>query len=301
MANILFRDPNVTVLQSALFRMNTTVVHTDDVVMVFDPGILPEEIRAIQQLVEEKRGDKPLYLLFTHSDFDHILGFRAFSPNRVFMTEAMANHPRKEELLEEALTFDEQYYLQRNYQVEYPVGNFLVYQDGVQFRVGQTKMSIYLMPGHTIDSMMVIIWQLGLLIAGDYLSDLEFPIITDSSMAYEATLLKLNTIHDKNWFTRVVPGHGSMVFDMDGWMNRQQQGLAYLYALRESISTGVPFDEDSLWSRYPNQRGLQHYHHDNMALMRREYEQGLWTWNPELLNIGRHEPEEQGRESISDE
>ncbi|MFZ4635675.1 MAG: MBL fold metallo-hydrolase [Saprospiraceae bacterium] len=291
MANILFRDPNITVFQSALYQMNTTVIHTDDVVMVIDPGILPQEVKAIQQLVYEKRGDKPLYLFFTHSDFDHILGYRAFSPNRTFMTEAMANNPQRDALLAEAKAFDERYYLRRHYPLEYPQGNFLVYKDGVQFRIGQTKLSIFLMPGHTADSMMVIIWQLGLLVAGDYLSDLEFPFITHSSVDYIESLLKLNDVHDRNWFTRVVPGHGSMTFDMESWMNRQQEGLAYIYALRESISTGVPLDEESIWSRYPMHQSLKPYHDENLALMRREFEQGLWTWDPEAMKQPERKPE----------
>lgn len=281
--SIIYRDPNVTVFQSALYQMNSVVVHTQDAVLVFDPGLLPDEVRAIHHLVQEKRRDKPLYLVFTHSDFDHIMAWRAFNPTRTFMTERMALSTRKEAVVREMELFDGQYYIDRPYPLVFPEGDFLVYRDDVQFRVGQTKMSIYLTPGHTDDSMMVVVWQLGLLIAGDYLSDLEFPIITDSSLAYETTLIKLNHMHDRNWFTKVVPGHGSMAFDLSNWVRRQQMGLAYIYAMRESISTGTPFDEESLYERYPRRGALESYHRNNLELMQREYEAGMWVWDPELL------------------
>jgi hydroxyacylglutathione hydrolase len=281
--SIIYRDPNITVFQSALYQMNSVVVHTQDAVLVFDPGLLPDEVRAIQHLVLEKRRDKPLYLVFTHSDFDHIMAWKAFGPTRTFMTERMALSTRKEAIVQEMKHFDEQYYIERPYPLVFPEGDFLVYRDEVQFRVGQTKMSIYLTPGHTDDSMMIVVWQLGLLMAGDYLSDLEFPIITDSSVAYEASLIKLNLMHDRNWFTRVVPGHGSMAFDLNTWVRRQQMGLAYIYAMRESISTGLPFDTEGLFERYPRRHALEAYHRANEDLMRREYEAGMWVWEPDLL------------------
>lgn len=41
MNTIIYRDPNVTVFQSVLFQTNTTVVQTNDLVLVVDPGWLP--------------------------------------------------------------------------------------------------------------------------------------------------------------------------------------------------------------------------------------------------------------------
>lgn len=280
MNKIIYRDPNITIFQSALFQTNSTVVKTEDSILVIDPAWLPEEVLAIRQFVDNLKGNRPVHLIFTHSDYDHIIGYKAFQADKVFMSKAMAENPHKEEALEKALEFDEQYYIERPYPLEYPQGDFLVYRDGVQYRQGQTKMTFYLTPGHTADSMMVIVWQLGLCIAGDYLCNVEFPFIYQSSIEYVKTLEKLPRIHDRNWFTRLVPGHGDPALSINDWLNRRTESLAYIFALRESIATGVQFDEASLWARYRFPRLQQKYHADNLALMTREYEQGLWTWDP---------------------
>jgi hydroxyacylglutathione hydrolase len=283
MNKIIYRDPNITIFQSALFQTNSTVIVTEDVVMVVDPAWLPEEITAIRQYVDSVRGKKSLFLIFTHSDYDHILGYRAFDADKVFISQAMADNPAKESIIEQILDFDEKFYINRPYPIEYPEGQFFVFKDGVQFRHGQTKMTFYLAPGHTADSIMLVVWQLGLCIAGDYLSNVEFPFIYHSSVDYVHTLEKLPHIHDRNWFTRLIPGHGDPALSINDWLNRRTESLAYIYALRESIATNVPFDESSLWSRYRYPRLQQKFHADNVALMIREYEAGLWTWDPDFM------------------
>lgn len=282
MSKIIYRDPSVTIFQSALFQTNSTVVLTPDCVLVVDPAWLPEEVLDIRNYVESIRGERPIFLIFTHSDYDHILGYGAFEAERVFVSKAMENNPDKAGRIEQVLDFDDKFYVQRPYPIEYPVGNFVVFRDGVQFKQGNTKLTFYLTPGHTADSMMVIVWQLGLCIAGDYLSNVEFPFIEYSSIAYEATLEKLLLIHDRNWFTRLIPGHGDPALTIDEWLHRRIESLAYIYALRESIATGIPFDDSSLWSRYRFPRLQQAFHESNVALMTREYGAGLWKWDPEL-------------------
>ncbi len=282
MQKIIYRDPQVTIFQSALFQTNSTVVLTDDVVLVADPAWLPDEVEGIRNYVESIRGKRPVYLIFTHSDYDHIIGYKAFKADKVFMSKAMADNPDWEKSVAQAQQFDQEYYIDRPYPIEYPQGDFFVFRDGVQFRHGQTKMTFYLAPGHTADSMMVIVWQLGLCLAGDYLSNVEFPFIYHSSVEYEKTLEKMPHIHDRNWFTRLVPGHGDPALTIDEWLRRRTEGLAYIYALRESISTGIPFDESSLWSRFRFPLLQRKYHLANVALMTREYEQGLWTWDPDF-------------------
>ncbi|MCB0524041.1 MAG: MBL fold metallo-hydrolase [Lewinellaceae bacterium] len=290
--NIIYKDHNITIFQSVLFQTNSTVVETEDVVLVVDPAWLPDEVMTIKHYVDSVKGGKELFLVFTHSDYDHIIGYKAFSPDKVFMSKAMEDNPNKEVVIEQALSFDEKFYINRPYPIEYPSADFTVFRDGVQFKHGQTKMTFYLTPGHTADSMMLVIWQIGLCIAGDYLCNVEFPFIYHSSIDYEETLEKLPSIHDKNWFTRLIPGHGDPALSIDDWLHRRTESLAYIYALRESISTGIPFDETSLWERYDYPR-LQHkYHLDNLKLMTREFEEGLWKWDADLSVSVLNKPDE---------
>jgi hydroxyacylglutathione hydrolase len=149
MSKIIYRDPFITIFQSALYQTNSTVITTDEAVIVVDPALLPEEVIAIKRFVEEVRGKRQLYLIFTHGDYDHIVGYGAFKPDRVFMSKAMADYADKEARLERVLEFDNQLYLERSHPILYPEGTFFVYRDGVQYRNGNTKMTFYLAPGHT--------------------------------------------------------------------------------------------------------------------------------------------------------
>ncbi|HMX41705.1 MAG TPA: MBL fold metallo-hydrolase [Saprospiraceae bacterium] len=281
MSKIVYRDPNITVFQSTLFKTNTTVVRTEEVIIVFDPCWLPDEVMHIRHYVDSIREERQLYLVFTHSDYDHIIGYRAFQPDKVFTSKAMAENPLWEQSVEQAIEFDHKFYIDRPYPIEYPKGDFTVNRDGVQYRNGNTKMSFYLTPGHTADSMMIVVWQLGLCIAGDYLSNVEFPFIGQSSVEYLKTLDKLPHIHDRNWFTRLVPGHGTLTLTIGEWLRRRTESLAYIYALRESIARQVEFDESALWHRYRYPKLQRQYHLENTALLTREYEQGLWEWDAE--------------------
>ncbi len=283
MSNIYFRDPNVTIFRSALFQTNSTVIKTDDVVLIVDPAWLPDEVLQIRDYVEYIRGDRAVFLIFTHSDYDHIIGYRAFKPDKVFMSEAMADNPNKEAIVEQMREFDQKYYIKRPYPLEYPEADFKVYRDGVQYRHNGTKFSFYLTPGHTADSMMLVVWQLGLCLAGDYLSNLEFPFIYHDSVAYEQTLEKLPRIHDRNWFTRLIPGHGDPALTIADWLRRRTESLSYIYALRESIARDIPFDANALWSRFEFPLLQLQYHENNLKLMRSEYERGHWEWNPDAV------------------
>lgn len=292
MNNIVYKDRHVTVFQSALFQTNSTVVEMEDLVLVVDPAWLPDEVMAISNYVNKIRGKRELFLVFTHSDYDHIIGCGAFRPDKVFMSKAMAENPEKELRLEEALEFDDQYYIKRPYPLVYPEADFTIFRDAVQYRHHSTKMTFYLTPGHTADSMMVVVWQIGLCIAGDYLSDVEFPVIAHSSVEYENSLNKLLAIHDRNWFTRLIPGHGNLSLSINDWLQRRTESLSYIYALRESIATGVSMDETGLWDRYHFPMSQKKVHADNIELMAREYGQGLWSWHPaENEKIRQEDPE----------
>lgn len=280
MNNIVYKDRHVTVFQSALFQTNSTVVEMEDLVLVVDPAWLPDEVLAISNYVDKIKGKRELFLVFTHADYDHIIGYKAFRPDKVFMSKAMAENPERELRLEEAIEFDDKYYISRPYPLLYPEADYIIYRDAVQYRHHSTKMTFYLTPGHTADSMMVVVWQIGLCIAGDYLSDVEFPVISHSSVEYEASMNKLLAIHDRNWFTRLIPGHGNISLSINDWLQRRTESLSYIYALRESIVTGVPVDEDALWNRYHFPLSQRKVHADNIQLMTSEYEQGLWSWSP---------------------
>ena len=271
---IIYRDPNVTVFQSALFQTNSTVVETDDMILVVDPAWLPDEVMAIKNYVQDRRAGRPVWLFFTHSDYDHLIGYRAFPEAGVIASRNFIQNPNKAAVIEQILKFDESYYMERPYPIEYPEkADFEVWRDNVIFKLGDTRMTFFLAPGHTNDGLICVIWHIGLCLAGDYLCACEFPFIYHSSVEYEKTLEKMTKIHDRTWFVRLIPGHGDLAMSIQEWLARRNDGLAYIHALRESVRTGKPFNEKWLWEKYRFPRLQQKFHEDNLALVRREFDE----------------------------
>jgi len=62
------------IFKSALFQTNSTLFVSDKAILLVDPNWLPEEIKKIQEVISLYIEGRELYLLFTHSDYDHIIG-----------------------------------------------------------------------------------------------------------------------------------------------------------------------------------------------------------------------------------
>jgi hydroxyacylglutathione hydrolase len=169
---IQFKNEHVTVFQSSLYQTTSTVVETNDLILIIDPTWLPHEVENIQNYVVRIQNGRPLYLLFTHSDWDHVLGYHAFPDAITIGSKEMDNHPEKESILNQILEFDQRYYLNRSYEITFPKLDVLIDHDGQQLTIGETQLTFYKAPGHTPDGLFTIVETLGIFIAGDYQQDL---------------------------------------------------------------------------------------------------------------------------------
>jgi hydroxyacylglutathione hydrolase len=271
---ILYDSPQVRVFQSALFQTNSTVVTTDDLVLVVDPNWLPPEIAEIRQFVEtQSAGKKPVYLLFTHSDYDHIIGYHAFSDiaESVIASNNFVENAVKETTLQQIRDFDDEYYIERNYPIEYPSVSHVVSHDGQTLTVGATELTFFNAVGHNPDGIFTVVngqyW-----IAGDYLCGVEFPYIYHSSMEYEKTLRKTDKILKAFDIQLLVSGHGAPTTDKAVILQRQKDAFEYIDAVRESIRDNLFFDFDAYiqYKNYRFPRIMRKFHEGNLNLMRGE-------------------------------
>ena len=274
---IQFKNDSVTVFQSPLFQTTTSVIHTQDLLLIVDPNWLPEEIENIRQWAGScQKNSKPLYLLFTHSDYDHIIGYRAFPGAQVIASKAFAENPEKETILEQVKSWDEEYYVSRGYPIEYPDVDVMVHSDGQTLNIGNTTLTFYLAPGHNRDGIFTIVedknWQpaAAVWIAGDYLSNVEFPYLYYSSKEYEKTLSKVEFILEKHPVRLLIPGHGDATFRKADILQRKNESLEYIRNLRQCLQEGREFDENQLWTRYHFRRGMEKFHRENVNLMQKE-------------------------------
>ncbi len=272
---IKYQDERITVFESALYRTTSTVVRTDDLTLVVDPNWLPREVEDIQNFVQKIRGSAPLYLLFTHSDYDHIIGYKAFPDARVIVSEAFENNPEKSKSLEDVRRFDDEFYIRRNYEIEYPKGDIIVKNDAQVLQIGNTKMTFFLAPGHTPDGFFTIIEPLNVWIAGDYLSNEEFPFIGDSSLEYEKTLSKVDLIQERFDIKMLIPGHGDIAFDKNEIRKRKNENLDYILKLKVAVERGEDFDLEELWKKYHFPLSMAKIQEENLQLIKKEMGKSL--------------------------
>jgi hydroxyacylglutathione hydrolase len=271
---IIHQDKNTVVFQSALFQTNSTVVETEDLILVVDPNWLPIEIAQIQLhvIATQEATRKPIWLLFTHSDYDHIIGYHAFSDMTagVIASRAFVENLEQAAVLEQIKQFDDEYYIKRDYPIEYPSVSYIVETDGQVLEIGETKLTFFNAEGHNPDGIFTVVNNV--LIAGDYLCDVEFPYIYFSSWAYQNTLGKIESILQDFDIQLLISGHGNPTTEKSEILRRKEEALEYIGNVRGSIRAGQYFDFDKylMEKNFQFPRIMRRFHEGNLNIIRQE-------------------------------
>jgi hydroxyacylglutathione hydrolase len=270
---ILYKDNHVTVFKSALYQVNSVVVQTEDMVLIVDPAYLPEEIKEIREYAESLAINKPMYVLFTHSDFDHIPGYGSF-PNAAFIaSETFTRHPDPVGMVTIINTEDEKLYLKRPYTIEYPSINIVISMDEQKLTIGATELTFYLAPGHNRDGIFTVIEPLGILITGDYLSDLEFPFVYHSFQDYFNTLNKVVPIYQNHFIRLMIPGHGTVCDNRYAVIERIKESEQYLAIIMQerNVSNKTSIGAILALFGYSFPTFMEKMHNGNLNLLEKEF------------------------------
>ena len=252
-----FKSENLTVFQSVLYQTTSTVVKTKRAIILTDPNWLPHEIDEIKTYIQSIIEDRKLFIIYTHSDYDHIIAAGAFPSATTIASEAFVKRLDKEKVLEEIYQFDAQYYIERDYPIIYPIIDIVIKEDGQIVDLEGVACTFYLAPGHTADGLFTVVEPYGVLLAGDYLSDVEFPFIEDCK-SYKSTLEKAATIISEKRIQTLVPGHGQVTHDLIEIQKRLDDSMLYLNNLMMGIEQG-----EVLQNQYPFYKGLKEMHELN--------------------------------------
>ncbi|NUO00824.1 MAG: MBL fold metallo-hydrolase [Saprospiraceae bacterium] len=269
---IQYAAPGIRVFESALFQTTATVLDTPDLVLVVDPNWLPEEVMAIRRYVDDILDGRPVYVLFTHSDYDHIIGYGAFMEAKTIASEAFATETDQDAALARVKKWDQEYYIERDYPALYPQIDVVARQPGQAFALGKTRLIFFPAPGHNNDGLFTLATWEGrcIWLAGDYLSAVEFPFIYHSSEAYEQTLHLAAEILEQYQPELLVAGHGPATVSQKEMTQRISDALSYIQTMRQCIRENLPFPEEHLWQRYLFRKGQESFHQDNAVLMQKE-------------------------------
>jgi len=215
---------------SLLWQTQCAVLAADGAVLVVDPGFFEHEIAAARSLARRISRRTPL-LVLTHSDFDHIVGVAAFpeSPIAASAKWDAGNERRARATLRR---FDGEHYVERRHPLARAVRPSLSVEDG-QSLYGCTA---HLLAGHTRDGLCLFHPQSRALIVGDYLSDLEFPFIYVSALAYRASLAKLAGLCRELPVDVLVSQHGRPALGRAEIAQRLRESEGYLEALLDAAA-----------------------------------------------------------------
>lgn len=268
---IQYQDQQLIVFESALFRTTTTLLCAKDFILLVDPTWLPHEVKEIKRYVDALKGGKSLYLLFTHSDYDHIIAASAFPHATVIASKAFVENEQKESILNQIRDFDDEYYIKREYEIAYPKVDIVISRDKQQLIWGDATITFYLAPGHNADGIFTIIEPYGIWIAGDYLSNIEFPYIYHSIRQYEETLSKVDGILECHAINILIPGHGDITTSKAEIVKRQWDALDYISNLKYAVMQGTPFKFSDLSSdKYQFPKIMNKFHQANIDLAQKE-------------------------------
>jgi len=222
---------DVIVATSRVYQTACTLVRSEGEAFCIDSPVLPDELE-ILPAVAEQAGFTVVGLLSTHADWDHLLGRYAFpeAPLGCAETTAARLVSRPGEAQRRLREFDEQFYVERPAPLSLPGAQRLPVPGRVE--VGARELELQPADGHTEDGMAIWIPWARVLVAGDYLSPVEIPVLSEggSAAAYLATLARLEPlVADAD---HVVAGHGGPIDAMRAAAILRED-RAYVEALAE--------------------------------------------------------------------
>jgi glyoxylase-like metal-dependent hydrolase (beta-lactamase superfamily II) len=208
-------------------------IDPDAETFVIDSPVLPEELEILPTLLEQSRFPTPNGLLATHGDWDHLLGRLAFPDATLGCATTTAERMRSAPggPQRELRSFDDEHYVQRAKPLALGSVQALDVPGGCE--IGSHELALHPAEGHTLDGMAIWIEWAGVLVAGDYLSSIEIPVLGDGGSigAYLETLERLRSL--VSVAEHVVPGHGP-VLDSTRAASILDEDFAYLDDLRAS-------------------------------------------------------------------
>ncbi|GAA0358546.1 MBL fold metallo-hydrolase [Alkalibacterium iburiense] len=260
-----FQKEGLTVFQSSIYKTTAAVIETEKAIVLSDPNWLPDEVKEIKEFILERIKHKQLIIIYTHSDFDHIIGAGAFPEATVIASEAFKENAQKDECVEQCKSFDQKYYIMRDYLHTYPSVDIVIQKDGQQVKIGDLTLTFYLSPGHTPDGLFTIVEPYGVFLAGDYLSDVEIPFIYSGYQDYLKTLGQAKHLLENCEVNVLVPGHGNVTISKNDMWERLNFSMKYVKELPDN-----PQLEDECRKKFSFYDGMHESHVANIKQARKE-------------------------------
>jgi glyoxylase-like metal-dependent hydrolase (beta-lactamase superfamily II) len=197
---------DAVVVTSRLWQTTCTAVRSGGECLVIDSPYFPDELELLPVLLGQA-GFEPVGLLATHGDWDHLLGRFAFPGLALGVGSTTAERLRAEPgtAQRELRDADAENYVVRAAPLS--LGSYQVLPAPGSVGIGDAEIELHPTGGHTADGTAFLVRSAEVLVCGDFLSDVEIPMVEASLADYRATLTRLAPLVET--VESVVPGHGS--------------------------------------------------------------------------------------------
>jgi hydroxyacylglutathione hydrolase len=239
----------VRVRTSRCYAMNSLVAESDGHALVVDAGVLPSELDDIAAVVH---GITPRFervsLAFTHPHWDHVLGAPWFPGATTFAHAGFADELERE--FEHVSTRAAEGLAAKGEKLPHPFRAFkptLTARGTTRAELGPFEVVTYDTPGHSGCHLALWLPGLGVLAAGDLLSDIEIPWLDGPPWVYRASLKSLHWLFEQEDVRVLVPGHGPVAHGRTNGYRRLLRDMNYLLQLEERVAAarknGLSLDE----------------------------------------------------------
>jgi hydroxyacylglutathione hydrolase len=217
------------------YAMNTGILHDAEHAALVDPALLPDEVEDIAAFCEAQQL-KVETVVISHHHWDHVLGATRFAGARIVTQQAYIAQTALdlERTRNSIRRFEEAEGITTAAPFEPPMPDQTV-DHIIGLMVGETRVQLFHTPGHARDHLSVYDAESACLWAGDLLSDLEIPFVSDRLDAFERTLGMFAGMV----IEVLVPGHGDITRDRAEIARRIEADRSYLSELRTRVEAVV--------------------------------------------------------------
>ena len=268
---IQLETKHLVIFESALFRTTISLIIEQNHLILVDPNWFPIELQFIQDYISKIAPDKEKYLFFTHSDYDHIIGFNFFKGYKTIASRNFIQQKAKQDILEKIATIDDDNYTKRTYKVEFPSIDIVIEKAQSNLLIGPKEYQVGYILGHNDDSIYLLDPDRKILVAGDYLSNIEFPYLYHSYKEYIKSLEILSSLIETGRVETLIPGHGDYTTSRAGMKQRVEASFDYLNQLKDHCDGQQEFDFSKYVKRFDFPRVMKKFHEGNVGLFRKEF------------------------------